>query len=65
MRALSFESRIYALTKVVTEVEVAPLVFGLEEASPCLGVNISSLLHQQLDILLAASLYGNVERRLA
>lgn len=45
---------------VVTKVEVASLISGLEEASPGLGVNISPLLHQQLHVLLRASLYGNV-----
>ena len=50
--------------RVVTEVEVASLIFGLEEASPCLGVNVCSLLHQELHILLTASLDGNVEGRL-
>lgn len=49
----------------VTKVEVSPLVSGLEEASPGLGVNVSSLLHQQLHVLLTASLYRDVERRLA
>lgn len=53
------------VTKVFTEVEVASLVFRLEETSPGLGVNISPVLHQQLNILLTASLYGNVQRRLA
>ena len=48
-----------------TKVEVSPLVSGLEEASPGLGVNVSSLLHQQLHVLLTASLYRDVERRLA
>lgn len=52
-------------TKVFTEIEVAPLVSGLEETSPGLGVNISPILHQQLNILLTASLYGDVECRLA
>lgn len=49
----------------VTKVEVSPLVSGLEEASPGLGVNVSTLLHQQLHVLLTASLYRDVERRLA
>lgn len=49
----------------VTKVEVSPLVSGLEEASPGLGVDVSSLLHQQLHVLLTASLYRDVERRLA
>lgn len=48
-----------------TKVEVSPLVSGLEEASPGLGVDVSSLLHQQLHVLLTASLYRDVERRLA
>lgn len=49
----------------ITKVEVASLVSGLEEASPRLGVNIRSVLHHELHILLTASLYSNVERRLA
>lgn len=48
-----------------TKVEVSALVSGLEEASPGLGVDVSSLLHQQLHVLLTASLYRDVERRLA
>ena len=48
-----------------TEVEVSPLVSGLEEASPGLSMNVGSLLHQQLHVLLTASLYSDVERRLA
>lgn len=55
----------YVLTKVFTKVEVTTLVFGLEEASPRLGMNVSSLFHQQLHILLTASFDGNVERCLA
>lgn len=54
-----------ALTKVLTEVEVAALIFGLEEATPRLGVDVSSVLHQQLDVLLTASLYCNVKCCLA
>lgn len=53
------------LAKVITKVEVAALISGLEEASSRLGVNISSLLHQQLHILLTASLYSDVQRCLA
>lgn len=59
---MNFPNYIYVLTKVITKVEVAPLIPGLEEASSCLGVNISSHLHQQLHILLTASLYSNMER---
>lgn len=55
----------YALTRVFTKVEVAPLISGLEEAPPRLGMNISSLLHQQLHVLLTASLYSYVQRRLS
>lgn len=36
---------INVLTKVITKVKVATLVFGLEETSPRLGMNISSVLH--------------------
>lgn len=52
------------LAKLFTKVKIAPLVSGLEEASPGLGVNVRSLLHQQLHVLLAAPLYSNVQRRL-
>lgn len=48
--------------KALTEVEVSPLIFGLEEASSGLSVNISALLHQQLHILFAAPFDGDMER---
>lgn len=59
-----FPDRTRVLAKLFTKVKVAPLVSGLEEASPGLGVNVSSLLHQQLHVLLTAPLYSNVQRRL-
>lgn len=31
--------------KVVTKVKVSSFIFGLEEASPCLGMNVCTLLH--------------------
>lgn len=60
----SFPDLSHELAKLFTKVKVAALVFGLEEASPGLGVNVSSLLHQQLHVLLTAPLYSNVQRRL-
>lgn len=48
-----------------TEVEVASLVLGLEEASACLGVHVGPFLHQQLHVVLAAALNGDVQRSLA
>lgn len=64
-KTMNFSNYIDMLTEVTTKVEVAPLISGLEEASSRLGMNISSFLHQQLHILLTASFYSNVERRLA
>lgn len=52
-------------TALLTKVEVATLVLGLEEAPSGLGVHVSSLGHQQLHVVLAAPLYGNVQGRLA
>lgn len=52
------------LAKLFTKVKVAPLVSGLEEAAPGLGVDVGSLLHQQLHVLLTAPLYSDVQRRL-
>lgn len=46
---------------LLTKVEVASLILGLEEAAPGLGVDISSLGHKQLHIVFAASLNGNVQ----
>lgn len=58
----SFPDLTRVLAKLFTKVKVAPLVSGLEEASPGLGVNVSSLLQQQIHVLLAAPLYSDVQR---
>lgn len=50
---------------LLTEVEVATLVLGLEEAAPCLGMDVGSLGHQQLHIVLAAAFDGDVQGGLA
>lgn len=46
---------------LLTEVEVAALVLGLEEAPSRLGVHVGSLGHQELHIVLAAALDGDVQ----
>lgn len=60
---ISFQS--LGTTPLLTKVEVATLVFGLEETAPCLGVHISPLLHQQLHVVLAPSFDRNVQGGLA
>lgn len=50
---------------LLTEVEVAALVLGLEEAASCLGVDVSSLGHQQLHVVFAAAFDGDVQGSLA
>lgn len=50
---------------LLTEVEVAALVLGLEEAAPCLGMDVGSLGHQQLHIVFAAAFDGDVQGSLA
>lgn len=56
---------LYPQLLLLTKVEVATLILGLEEAPSGLGVHISSLGHQQLHIVLAAPFNGNVQGRLA
>lgn len=46
---------------LLTEVEVAPLVLGLEEAAPGLSVDVGSLGHEQLHVVFAATLDGDVQ----
>lgn len=46
---------------LLTKVEVASLVLGLEEAPPGLGMDVSSLGHQELHIVFAAPLDGDVQ----
>ena len=50
---------------LLTEVEVAALVLGLEEAAPRLGMDVGSLGHQQLHIVFAAAFDGDVQGGLA
>lgn len=45
----------------LTKVEVASLVLGLEEAAPGLSMDISPLGHEELHIMFAAALNGDVE----
>jgi hypothetical protein len=50
---------------LLTKIEVAALVLGLEEAPAGLGVHVCSQSHQQLHIVLAATLNSNVQSSLA
>lgn len=50
---------------LLTKVEVASLILGLEEASPGLGMNIGTLGHQELHVVFAAALDGDVQGGLA
>lgn len=52
-------------TGLLTEVEVAALVLGLEEAAARLGVDVGPLGHQELHVVLAAALDGDVQGGLA
>lgn len=47
---------------LLTKIEVAALILGLEEATTGLGVHVGTLLHQQLHVVLAAALNGDVQR---
>lgn len=46
---------------LLTKVEVASLVLGLEEAAPGLGMDVGALGHQELHIVFAAPLDGDVQ----
>lgn len=46
---------------LLTKVEVASLILGLEEAPPGLGMDISSLGHQELHVVFAAAFDGDVQ----
>lgn len=46
---------------LLTEVEVTSLVLGLEEAPPGLSMDVGSLGHEELHIMFAAALNGDVE----
>lgn len=46
---------------VLTKVEVTPLVLGLEEAAPGLRVDVGSLRHEELHVVFAAALDGDVQ----
>lgn len=46
---------------LLTEVEVASLVLGLEEAPSGLSMDVGSLGHEQLHVMFAAALDGDVE----
>lgn len=50
---------------LLTEVEVAALVLGLEEAAPRLGMDVGSLGHQQFHVVFAAAFDGDVQGGLA
>lgn len=50
---------------LLTKVEIASLVLGLEEAPPGLGMDVSSLGHQELHVVFAAALDGDVQGSLA
>lgn len=50
---------------LLTKVEVAALILGLEEAPSGLGVHVGSLGHQQLHVVFAAALYSDVQGGLA
>lgn len=46
---------------LLTKVEVAPLVFGLEEAPPGLSVDVGSLGYKELHVVFTAALDGDVQ----
>lgn len=50
---------------LLTEIEIASFILGLEEAPPGLSVDVSTLGHQELHIVFAAALDGNVQGGLA
>lgn len=50
-----------SLPGFLTKVEVTPLVLGLEEAPPGLSVDVGSLGHEELHVVFAAALDGNVQ----
>lgn len=50
--------------RLLTKVEVATLILGLEEPPSGLRVHIGSLGHQELHVMLAAPFNGDVQCRL-